>query len=548
MKAIVEDMLTNISLSLRRKSITTCSRWACEYRRLGSDNMLWRFDRFPWLRDMHDCNEEMIVGMKAAQMGYTETGLNKTFFTMDIKGKNVLYVLPVLKPDAADFSTSRFDPALESTPQLRLIFTNIKNIGHKRAGDASLFIRSSNSRSQLKSLPVSLVILDEVDEMNQANIPMVFERMSGQETRQAFLVSTPTFENYGIHKFFKISSQNHFFFRCPHCTKLTELVFPDCLVITAEKPTDRKILDSHIICKECKGKLEHAQKIDWLRDGQWVKKFDNVTVEGFYINQLYSMATRPDQIAAACLKAVYDPIEEQELWNSKMGLCHVSKGAKVTDEDLSRCVGEFNQREDSPQNVFVTMGVDVGKWLHVEIGYWTFSQTFTHPDINLQATYHLIKETKVLNFEDLDSLIYKYRVNFCVIDANPEKRKAVEFAQRFDGIVKLCYYVVGMQAKQINISEEQDCIITVDRTSWMDVALGRFINKTIKIPQDTSLEYREQIKVPTKVYKRDKNNNPVGIYVSGENDDHYAHARTYSEIALKLGLSLLSNKNIVGVI
>jgi hypothetical protein len=32
-----------------------------------------------------------------------------------------------------------------------------------------------------------------------------------------------------------------------------------------------------------------------------------------------------------------------------MGLCHVSKGAKVTDEDLSRCVGEFNQREDSPQ-------------------------------------------------------------------------------------------------------------------------------------------------------------------------------------------------------
>ena len=52
--------------------------------------------------------------------------------------------------------------------------------------------------------------------------------------------------------------QDHFFFTCPHCGKMTELIYPDCLVITADNPTDAKI-----ICKECKGKLDHP-------NGEWI--------------------------------------------------------------------------------------------------------------------------------------------------------------------------------------------------------------------------------------------------------------------------------------
>ena len=60
------------------------------------------------------------------------------------------------------------------------------------------------------------------------------------------------------------STQEHWVFKCPHCSKKTELIFPDCLVITAESHSDPGIKDSHLKCKECGHKLDHAQKKEFL--------------------------------------------------------------------------------------------------------------------------------------------------------------------------------------------------------------------------------------------------------------------------------------------
>ena len=116
----------------------------------------------PWTKAMRDCEDEFIVGQKAAQLGFTEVALDKCFYAIDIKGLSVMYVLPASNPDASDFSTSRFDPALELSPHLEHLFSEVKNIGHKRAGSANLYLRGSRSRSQLKSVPVGLLILDEM--------------------------------------------------------------------------------------------------------------------------------------------------------------------------------------------------------------------------------------------------------------------------------------------------------------------------------------------------------------------------------------------------
>jgi len=115
----------------------------------------WSFKYHPWAKGMHDCTAEIMVGQKGAQLCYTEVGLNKSYYNIDVLGNSVLYVLPASTPDAADFSTSRFDPALELSPHLASLFSDVKNIGHKRAGSANLFIRGSRSRNQLKSIPVA---------------------------------------------------------------------------------------------------------------------------------------------------------------------------------------------------------------------------------------------------------------------------------------------------------------------------------------------------------------------------------------------------------
>jgi len=276
----------------------------------------------------------------------------------------------------------------------------------------------------------------------------------------------------------------------------------------------------------------------FLQSGQWVPSFSDRPIRDFQINQLYSVTVTPEQLAKSFLKAQINPADEQEFYNSKLGLTHIVEGAKVTDVHLNDCLGTY--KKSSSKTGFITMGVDVGKWLHYEIDQWLLDQEGT--DINLVAHCKILQEGKVLNFEDLDALMKG--VSFCVVDANPERRKALEFAQRFYGRVKMCFYGNGIQGKQINIHEEEQHSITVDRTSWLDVALGRFRTKRITLPVDISQEYRSHIKSLVRVYSTDKTGNPVGKYVKGNDDDHFAHTRNYAEIALTLGAGLSKSYNI----
>lgn len=547
MHELAEIFATRIAEGLKRKSITKCSKWAESYRVLGTPFPgPWTFKYHPWLRGMHDSQAELNVGQKSAQAGFTETILNIVFYNIDVKAVDCLYVLPAKTPDASDFSAARFDPALELSPHLANLFSDVKNVGHKRAGAANLYIRGSRSRAGLKSVPTGLIILDEVDEMTEANIPLAMERAAGQLEKQVWMVSTPTVDLYGINKYYAQSTQNHFHFKCPCCSRFTELTFPECLVITADDVTDSAIKDSHIICKECKGRLEHRDKPKFLASGIWQPSFTTRDAEGWHINQLYSSTMKPGDFAKAALTANIDPSAEQELWNSKLGLPHVVDGARVTDKDIEQSKRGHKRSEARPTG-FMTMGVDVGKWIHYEIDSWVLPHT-SGIDINISSKSIVLTHGRLREFEELDELMQNFGIHFCVIDANPERRKALEFANRFYGRVKLCFYGRGVSGKTIHVHEAEPTI-TVDRTSWLDLSLGRFRrDDAIMLPMDIDMEYREHIKAPIRIYEKDADGNPVGRYIEGSSADHYAHARNYAEIALPLGMSFGVNQSLAGVL
>jgi hypothetical protein len=498
---------------------------------------------------MHDAQEHIIVGQKSAQMGYTETALNKAFKALDIDGMSVLYVLPASNPDAHDFSTSRFDPALELSHHLRDLFSDVKNIGHKRAGTANLFVRGSRSRSQLKSIPVGQIFFDEVDEMCQENIPLAMERISGHIDPRVMLISTPTIPKHGINEWFENSSQDHFFFKCPKCSRHIELLYPDSLVITADNHKDPKIKESYLICPSCKGKLNHETKSEWLANGEWISQKTDTINRGFYINQLYSCVRPPSVVAIQAVSAEYNPMDEQELWNSKLGLPHVTEGAAVTDPVFDNCIGDFVQAQVSPPGYPITMGVDIGKWLHYEIDQWIIDGTFTGSEIHMGAVAKILKVGKVKSFNEIFDLCKRFGVHFTVVDENPEKRKALDFAASAPGYIKLCRYPNGVPIKQIRIHDEEEHLISVDRTSWLDISLGRFHTKTIRVPRNIPLEYRQHIKTPVRIYEKDRVGNPTSKYVTPTNEsDHFAHARNYAEVALPLAYSLAQGQDIRGLL
>lgn len=541
MHSLIELMHTRIASGLKRKSIDKCSKWAEAYRMMNKG--LWTFKNHRWLQPMHDTEAEMNVGQKAAQMGFTEWAMNMTFYKIDVEGVDCLYILPT-EGDASNFSSGRFDPALEAAPYLQTLFSDVSNVGHKRAGQYSLYVRGSKSRSKLKSIPTGFIVFDEVDEMEQENIPLAMERASGQLTRQFIKISTPTLEDVGINKDFKNTTQEHFFFKCPGCSKLIELIFPDSIAITAEDQTDPKLINSYYKCNLCEKRLDHETKFEYLKSGIYVPQFADRPERGFTVNQMYSGAKAGEapNIAKAYLKSLLDPTDEQEFFNSKLAITHAVAGAKITDTQLEQCIGNYRKGTTTSRQI-ITMGVDVGGLLHVEIDLWTDIQ----PNQLELSKCRVLYEGTPESFSELDKLMNQYGVWFCVVDRHPETRAAYAFATRFWGRVLLCMYGRGVNGKNVQVGTEEECTISVNRTSWLDLSLGRFHNNTISIPFDVSADYKKQVKEPTRVYERDSDGNPVGRYQNA-GPDHFAHARNYAEIALLGAMSQGSVQNIGRVI
>jgi hypothetical protein len=143
----------------------------------------------------------------------------------------------------------------------------------------------------------------------------------------------------------------------------------------------------------------------------------------------------------------------------------------------------------------------------------------------------------------------EYYCVYVVVDAIPEKRESLKLCQRQNGRSKRVFYVHERAGygKQIKPHDEKEHAITVDRTYWLDIALGRFrnANKTIKLPRDIPLDYTKQIMALIKSYRRDiSTGNMVGEYVKKENEaDHFAHCRVYNELALVHAVRISSNQD-----
>lgn len=530
---------------LSRKAVTTADRWACKYRFMGHPYPgIWTFDNHPWLLEMHRAEPELLVGQKSAQVGYTEFALNKAFHYLDVKKMDVLYVLPNTRPDAADFSSGRFDKALELSEHLKAMFSDTQNVGHKRSGSTNLYIRGSNSRSGLMSIPVSLLVLDELDEMDEKNIPLALKRLSGQIERQTLMISTPTIHDFGINFYFNQTTQESFFFRCPSCSRMITLTH-DNLVVIGETVHDPRLHESHIRCGECKAKLPHEGKRMMFQKHEWVPKYRDRKDRGFHVNQLYATHLPAEVVAKDFLAGTKDIAAEQTYWNADMGMPHIPDGSQITEEMFNKCISGAYRKLDFNRQGLVTMGVDVGqKRNHFEIDDWAVDGRSGY-DVNSYAHCRVLCEGTVREFEELDELMFSFAVHFCVVDCQPEWRKALEFANRFPGRVKLCRYPVGVNGRNLSQAAEEEHLVNVNRTAWLDMSLGRFKYGTIELPSNVSQEYKEHILAQVRVVSKDNDGNNVAKYVTpGNRHDHFGHARNYAEIALPFAGGLGTTQDI----
>ena len=548
---MLTDFGSVLHAGLVSRTLGSCSRWATKRRIMGEPFPgPYSYKYHPWCREIHDSSSDFNTVMKAAQLGLTEVGINVAFHTVDVKKRDVLYVLPTAI-NASDFSKSRFNTALLYSPYLKELFTDTNTVSLKQAGGVNLYIRGSRGDSNLKSIPVSVLILDEADEMDQKAIWLALERLSGQLSKFVFSLSTPTIPNFGIHKLFLQGTQEHFYFKCPRCGRKTEFVFPECLEICGETITDPDVKLSYLKCKECKKKIEHEEKLEFLTDGFWEPTVRvSEDHRSFYINQMYSYTVTPGDLALAHFRGVGDEAAMVEYHNSKQGLPYIPDGGQVTEGEIDVSIQNYfkeNQRPDIGTDRCIVMGIDQGKMNHVVVVEYQLAGNGT--DLNAASFAKVLWEGKLPgdDFETLDSLMREWQVRAAVIDADPQINDARRFARRFPGYVYLCRYRRGVTGKELSVSEEDSGapIATCDRTNWLDASMGRFHSDRIHLPADTSHEFKDNIKALVRTYEKDDQGNPKAVYLN-TGPDHFAHALNYAEIALPLAVGVVSGSDVDG--
>ncbi len=556
---LMQEMRLVIAEGLKNQSLTDCLRWAQHRRIMGGDfagNYSTKYH--PWVKGMHLSKAPFNYCQKSAQAGATEILVNLAYYFLDVCKKDVLYVLPTSR-NASDFSKSRFNTALALSPYLKSLFTDTNSVELKQAGANTLYIRGSRGDSNLKSVPVSVLLLDEVDEMSQRAISLALERLSGQLSKTVWAISTPTIPDFGINKLFKDSTQEQFCFKCPCCSKWTRLIWPDCIEIIGEGVHDQRCHESFLKCKECGGKLEQQAKPEWLGKAKWEvgNQNGNPDIRGFAISQLYSYTVSPGELVTAHFRGFGDEAANVEFHNSKLGVPYVGDGAKITTDDVEACIRGHSKEDARPTggNRVIVMGVDQGKIGFVEVTEYFFDKYAN--DLNVAARAKVLYETR-FGEEDwgrLDELMREFQIQAAVVDADPQMLEARGFARRFAGYVWLCRFRRGVTGKEISVSDDDDFapIATVDRSNWFSAALGRFREpRRIILPRDVSMEYREHIQAPIRTYVREgsveeKKKRQTDILVTkylSTGPDHFALARVYNEIALPFAASLTSGEDV----
>lgn len=488
-----------------------CHRWI--------DGAPWSFAGREYLKEVHRIvrpgmpGPVNVVGMKGAQTGWTEAAINIALFQLchPEEASDVLYVLPTVA-DAAAFSQSRFMRAIDDSPTIAKLLGDVNNAHLKSLNRRSLYIRGSNSRSQLKSIPVTSVLLDEFDEMDAGLVALARKRSSGQDERRVreLNFSTPHIPGDGIHREYQLTDQREWHVPCPRCGELLPLTWPES--IEWDGGDARR---ARWKCSACDHPMSDSAKRRAVAAGKWVATAPVESRPGYHLSQLYSPVMTARRAVEYHLKSLESEHERQEWFNSVLGLPYEHSAARLPLELVQQA--RTGPVMAATSEGTTAMGVDVGDpYCYWTIAVWT-------PDGHRRD----VAMGKTDRFAHLSELMGQYRVAVAVIDANPERRKAREFVRQHAGRAYMCFYP---EMEKFITWEHAEGVVKVNRTESLDRYLARFRRGTITLPADCPDRYLAHHVNLVRRFITGARGQQIARYVA-VGADHWAHAANYAEVA-----------------
>jgi len=427
----------------------------------------------------------------------------------------IYYFMPTLTA-ANRFSAGRYSTIINSNKFIKAKISKdaveekcVNNImiyfGGAKATQKIEGLKSTST--QTRSVPCDALFFDEKDMMDQNLVEEALFRIGDSNFKEVYNFSTPSIPGYGIDADYQRSDRRVWMVKCEKCNTETclELSFPECLV-----DVNGRVIK---VCDKCKNEIKS-------NDGRWVARNPSVQNHvGYWISRLNSPKANMKQI----LDKFYEVADKDptEFYNSNLGMPYVSAENKLLRETIiARC-----KHDAMPRNWVrnaCAMGVDVGKVLHVVIGY---------PLDDKQ--YKILKVARVSSFDDVHDLARDFNVKTAVIDALPETRKVRDFQAAEPYRVFLCYYQDSL--KQEIRKDVESGTIAINRNEICDETHFMFQNGLVQLPRESPeiYQYAEEMCNIAKVVEVDEFTKARTYKYKNLGPDHFRHATNYFKLACK---------------
>jgi phage terminase large subunit GpA-like protein len=282
----------------------TIDEWADLNRVLPKESSgesgLWRTSRTPYLREIMQelspkSHAEKIVFMKGSQVGATEAMLNTALYYIAHAPCPMLLVEPTIDT-IKKVSKQRLQPSINNCEQAKVKISS----GSKKDGNTlfqkdypggTLILASANSASALRSMPIMIGLLDEIDGYPEDvdgegdPVELAVRRTTNFSRRKIFYVSTPAIaETSKIEKLFNESDQRYYFVPCPFCGHMQIIKWDNIKFENRDPKTVRLVCEN----SECKKDIHEHHKTRMLERGEWRAQNPASEIPGFHLSALYS--------------------------------------------------------------------------------------------------------------------------------------------------------------------------------------------------------------------------------------------------------------------
>ncbi len=464
----------------------------------------------PFLWDIYLDMSPYQAIIKAPQIGMTVLMVNKSLWVAKNKRMDIIYTLPT-QSDVNDMAGGKVNRIIAQNPIFKEWVKEHDSVEQKNVGDNIIYYRGTFTTKQAMMVSSKLNIHDEVDASKSDVIEQYETRLQANKEGMRWYFSHPTLVGFGVHKYFLLSDQKHWFIKCPHCEEMQYLSwdFNDPTKMSID--TTREVF----ICKKCKGELSDDDR----RKGKWVKRYnDGRLFSGYWISQLMC-----PWISAKKICQDFREKTPEYFHNYVLGLPYAGSGNQVTDNTISNNLTQTLNEQDGR----IIIGLDSGipeaienSLLWVVIG-------------NEKGIFYY---GGVKTWDAIEAFMKRWPTAVVVGDQGGHMIGIRKLQEKYPNRVFLTYY--RRDRKSQNIIKwgegEEDGTVIVDRNKAIQLVIDEFTERRIPL-HGSKADYHDYITHWMNIYRTTEEDTTTLMprYVwERKGPDHLVHATVYYRVGL----------------